>query len=506
MFGGKEGKVKKATIFFWGCLFFIFGIAAASFLPENIARQDQTIFTSLASLVFLIVVFKNRRARIAIGMCFLFVLGLWRYSFSFPTITPSHISFYNGRQALFIGTIAKGQMTDGGKQRITLEAEKLIETKDEYYKKIKISGKMILSLPSYPRYEIGDRLQIDCGLERPEKFNGFAYDRYLARYGVYSQCRYAKIEMAGGKEKGGGFILDKARLWVKDTLQKNLSGDEYGLAAGILLGDASGLSLETKDDFSGSGLTHLVAVSGMNISILAALLACFFLGIGLSRKKAFYISAFFLALYVLLVGAPASAIRAGIMGILVLWASSIGRVSRLDNLLFFTGSIMLLFNPRLLRDDIGFQLSFLAMLGFAYLMPIWEDVFDRHNIGSFGGVRDGLATTFSAQLFTWPVVAYYFSIFPILSLPANLLAGPVQAFYMIFNIISLFGSALSEKAGQIFFMIIGLLSKYVILIAKVFSAPDWSKINDFSLNMAQLAGYYILLLAIIFFIKKRIFQ
>src|SRR3989339_569191 len=150
-------------------------------------------------------------------------------------------------------------------------------------------------------------------------------------------------------------------LWVEP---------ESSLMAGLLYGARSGFSAQVNNDFSRAGITHIVAISGYNISVVSKILMSLLLLIGLNRRRAFWFAIFGIILFVIFTGASASVVRAGVMGVIVLLASQMGRLSRIGNILVFTAAVMLLFNPFVLVWDAGFQLSFLSTMGLVYLAPI----------------------------------------------------------------------------------------------------------------------------------------
>ena len=137
----------------------------------------------------------------------------------------------------------------------------------------------------------------------------------MARYNIYSVCYYPKIKKLA--ENTGNWLLSAIYNFkdiVRNKINKNLAEPQSSLAAGILLGDMRSADEELKLVFSRSGLSHITAVSGMNISILAVVSMTTLLFLGLSRRQAFYISILYLVAFVILVGMPASAVRAGVMG------------------------------------------------------------------------------------------------------------------------------------------------------------------------------------------------
>ena len=120
---------------------------------------------------------------------------------------------------------------------------------------------------------------------------------------------------------------------------------QSGLLIGLLLGGDGQLPKTVQDNFSKTGMTHIVAVSGYNVTIIAEYLMLFFLFLGLWRRQAFWVSILGIFLFVLMVGFPSSAVRAGVMGMLLLWAMKNGRLANSQNAIVFSAAVMLLINP-----------------------------------------------------------------------------------------------------------------------------------------------------------------
>ncbi len=237
----------------------------------------------------------------------------------------------------------------------------------------------MVSTNIYPKYEYGDKLKINCELITPEKFNGFSYDRYLARYNIYSVCYYPSLSRETGQGLDSKDLIYKKifsfKHLLQDKINSSLNEPEASLASAIFLGYKKNLPADLQDGFSKVGISHIVAISGMHIGIISVILMSVLIGFGFKRKYAFYIATFLLILYIVIIGFPASAMRAGLMGFLVLWALNLGRLNKITNSLFLTAAILLFINPKLLRDDIGFQLSFLAVLGIIYFYPSYSVIF-----------------------------------------------------------------------------------------------------------------------------------
>ncbi|MFH1822070.1 MAG: ComEC family competence protein, partial [Patescibacteria group bacterium] len=362
--------LSKSKIFLICCISFIVGIAAASFLPIRFIEHDFLWFIMITLfLVWIILFYKNKKILIIALIGLFLFLGVWRYSISIPVNLPNKIWYYNSQTVSAIGWVCNEPDIRDSNEKLEICVNKIIETQN-FTSLQDISGKILVTTNLYPSYKYGDELKIIGELKKPEKFYGFSYDRYLARYDIYSVSYYPKIEKITDTE---GNIIYQQIFKVKEKLHNvinyGLSEPEASLANAIILGYKKNIPEDLRQNFSQAGVSHIIAISGMHISILAGLIMAFLLAINISRKKAFWLASLFLIIYILLIGLPASAMRAGLMGFLVLWAMNLGRLNKLTNSLVLAAVVLLFINPKLLRDDIGFQLSFLAVLGISYFYP-----------------------------------------------------------------------------------------------------------------------------------------
>ena len=238
-----------------------------------------------------------------------------------------------------------------------------------------------------------------------------------------------------------------------------LGEPEASFTRAIVLGDKNGIPENIRRTFSRIGLSHVIAISGMHISILAALVMGLLFGAGLARKYAFYLSTLFLIFYIILIGLPASAVRAGLMGFLVLWALYIGRLNKIINSIIFTAAVLLLFNPKLLRSDIGFQLSFLAVLGIVYAYPLIDGWLEKIKIPKAKGMRDIFGITLAAQIFTMPILMLNFSTISLIAPFSNLAVIWTLPFLLAATFAALGMSFIIPGLSVIFF----LGTKYIIL-------------------------------------------
>lgn len=318
-----------------------------------------------------------------------------------------------------------------------------------------VDSLLSVTLSKYPLYKYGVQLELVGNLEAPKNFSDFDYERYLARYGIYSVMAWPQVKVLGQVNNLYSYLLNiKAQAYY--LINRALPEPEAGLANALLLGYKGTLNKIEKEAFSCCGLSHIIAISGSHLSLLSVLAFDFLLMLGVSRRRSFWPVLIFLWLYTMLTGLQASALRAAVMGSLTLWGEKNGRRDAGGRLLCLAASVMLLFNPLLLRDDLGFQLSFLAMLALIYLCPLGEKLWGR------GEVKSILIMTLASQLITWPISAYNFGRFSVIAPLANLVVVWIFAWLLPALLIATFLSFIFPPLGVIFFAPSYFMLHYVI--------------------------------------------
>jgi competence protein ComEC len=360
--------------------------------------------------------------------------------------------------------------------------------------------KFILNTDAYNAYKYGDDLKINCALSVPSNTGlDFDYRTYLAKDGIYYECKKAKIERAETNSGNKIYaILLKIKNKFDDNISKFIPYPEAGLLSGLILGGDNKLSKEIRDDFSTTGMTHIVAVSGYNVTIIAEYLMIIGIFIGLWRPQAFWFSAVGIILFVIMCGLPSSAVRAGVMGILLIWAMKNGRLANSQNAVLFSAAVMLLFNPLLLRWDIGFQLYFLATLGIIYFYPVLSNYLVKKN--KTFGLSEILFLTLSAQIFVLPVILYNFHKLSLISPLANLLVLPIIPFTMLLGFLTVLIGFIFNPLAIIFSWLAYLPLKYETFVINYLANLKYASV-EIKLSWRGVIAWYALLLVGIYFAK-----
>ncbi len=287
------------------------------------------------------------------------------------------------------------------------------------------------------------------------------------------------------------------RTRAEAGLGRGMPAREAQLARGFVLGEDEGIDERTKQDFRRSGLSHLLAVSGENVTLLALLAMPLLgaLGIGLRERLVWLIG--LIAVYVPLAGAGPSIQRAAVMGVAGLVATLAGRRASRLYALALALVLTLLVDPRV-ASDVGWQLSFAAVLGILLLAtPLRESLGARLGPGAWRrALAEGLAVTVAATLATAPLIAFHFETLSTTTLVANVLAMPAVAPAMWLGMVA---AAAAQVPGLPLEAINGLDALFLAYIAQVAAwcaAPGWAEL-EVHLDGAGLAISYLGLTAAI---------
>lgn len=355
----------------------------------------------------------------------------------------------------------------------------------------------------FPEYSFGDSLEISGQIKGVELENNEYAGYYLSK-NIKASYYYPKIITVKYYEQN---IFHKYLLIIRRYLinvrkgyekiiSRTMPEPEAGLLSGILLGSRANLSDDFTELLAKTGIIHIVALSGYNITIVASFFAI--VGKPLVKKFTFWLSIIGIWVFVFATGLSASVVRAAIMGSLLIIASMFGRRSSAFISVIFASSLMIFFNPYVLLYDIGFQLSFSAVCGILFLAPRLEKSLNIEN--SFFGKL--LVATFSAQIFTIPIISLYFGRISIVSLLTNLLVLPFIPFVMLFGFISLSVGYISLWLSEKLLIITWVILSYFKQIVRLLGNLELAEI-EYQMNIVTLVGIYIILFELIIIFKKR---
>jgi competence protein ComEC len=446
------------TIFFSVLLGFASGIVLDAFVTLSAPMQ-----ICIGAVAFALFFFKKLKV-FAVGMFLLAaLLGAYRSELAKPNAERFRDSI--GEKVSVEGIIVDEPAEKGYSTNFTLDAGD-------------VSMSVAAKEPGLIAY--GDKVTATGTLELPENFmtdqgNEFDYISYLYKDNILYKLKNAKVTV---RSHGHGNWVVAKLIPVKNAVLRSfhrvLPAKEADLLAGLNLGEKSNIDDEFRNDLVNTGTIHMIALSGANVTVIANTMRDFFVDIlRLSARLAAWSGAVCIILFVTMTGLQSSAVRAGIMALIAIFARGKGRTYDAFRALMFSGFLMLLWDPKYLVYDTSFQLSFLATLGIIFITPMLERSFTRvpQKILWVIPLREALSVTLGAQLSVLPFILYKMGTLSIISLPANILVLPPVPLAMglgaLAGLIGSFSTMLAQPFSFVTYIILRYITGTIKFFAKV---------------------------------------
>lgn len=478
----------KSLVFFWLLLAFITGVAAASFLPLGVPAVAAFLISGGSMAAFGLLRAGERQKLLVAGFAaVVFAVGMFWF------FRSEHADRFTedvlvGERVVLEGVVADDPVRWPRSQELLLR-------EDGNGREVRVI------LRPFPEYRYGERLRVSGRLERSER---------EARL----ELAFPEVASLGPGEWSIYRLLFAVRERFSDALLRHLPEPEGSFAAGLLLGERQNFPEALREDLRITGTTHLVALSGYNITIVADTLARFFSLLRLPLSATWWLALAGIAAFTLATGAAASVVRAAIMGALILLARRSGRIYHLRNALALAAAGMLVHDPSLLRFDIGFQLSFLATLGLVYLSPVvasWLSCATTRmfiagrGLGFFQNgrivdaaprpsfLRDTLTATLAAQLAVLPLIVFHFGQLSLVAPAANLAVLPFVPLTMFLGFVTGAAGFLGDELGRAAALAGRLPLAYALSAIRWFASLPAASIDVLRFGPAMLVGAYAVL-------------
>lgn len=502
---------------FYLCLSFIVGITLQSFIP--LPRAFAWGFL-IAGFLIVIIFLPTRKNNLPVfGFCFLFLaFGIIIFQITELAIENDPLRQLNDTPEKIT---LKGYVADAPDKR------------EKYQKlKIKIDGTnsiLLVTTELYSEYQYLNRLSIEGKLKTPEITEDFNYKNYLLKDGIYSIMDFPELEILPEKLNYTPFNFFYEKIIflkekIRESVYLNFKSSQRFLLEGVLLGDNKTMSPQLRDKLNSAGLRHITAVSGSHVTLMSSMIVSFLMLFPLRRQHAIIASLIFIWMYVVMIGLPASAVRAGIMGSILLLAKVLGRQNTSARTIVLAAAIMLFENPLILRYDVGFQLSFLASMGIIYLNPLFtyslESIVKKYSekfqltqilqktkhqelfLQKAKNLLDIFSITIVAQIFTLPVMLYYFGNISLIAPLTNLLVIPSIYWLMMFGFSSALIGIFSHFLGWVFSLPTHLFLYYFLAVTDVFYQP-WAVKKIGAIPFFWIIIYYTMLTALIYLFNRK---
>jgi len=499
----------RITLFFTAGI--LLGIYQPEFFKEGLVRVGVMASIPVYYIAYLLI--RKRQARRlvtgVIGLVIIFLFGYLHLLLSTDARSEDHLLSVHD-QIQYYEAIVRGAPESKSKSwRIEVEVTK-VKTNAWLDKKCKvllyISRKSIDQIP----WHYGDRLLIKGNpiqLKPPANPYEFDFKRFLSFKNIYHQ-QFASAEQIQRLEqtqrKGFLYYSLQARAWSTAKLNQFIDGEqEQVIAAALVLGVTEGIDTDLQNAYAASGAMHVLAVSGLHVGIIYAILLFLLRPLNQfawSRWVVFIISIVCLWSFAFVTGLSPSVLRAVTMFSFIALARPLGWRTNIYNTLAGSAFLLLLFNPYLIMS-VGFQLSYLAVLGIVYLQRPLYNLWEIEN-----RVADWIwqitCVSIAAQASTFALGMLYFHQFPVYFLVSNLFVIPLSTLVLVIGILLLIVSAWSAAAG-----LIGISLTYLIkaLNGVVFYVEDlpFSLISEIHITTLQCWVMMIFLLGVVFTIEFR---
>ena len=359
------------------------------------------------------------------------------------------------------------------------------------------------------KLKYGDKIEFYLEYEKPStarNYMGFDYSNYLKTKKIFGTVNLKEEDVEIISHDNSNIILRKIyelRNLMKTKIEKLLPKETSGLCLGMLIGETSGIEENMQEDFRDSNLSHILAVSGANVSYIIVSITYIFNKMCLRKRLSKIISIILLILFMLLTGCTSSVNRACIMAILMLIAELLYRKSDVYNNLAISALILLIINPYSLLD-IGFQLSYMGTIGIVFL---------HDKIGNFIKINNKIvkyffemiAVTTCANLAIIPIMMFHFNTISLTFYFSNIIVGPILGIVVIIGFIMFFISLIFTPISSLIAIVLNLMLIFIIKIAEITANMPFSKITIITPSFFFIIVWYLIIISISYKQKVKIF-
>lgn len=518
-------------------LLFIIGIFTGSYFFFNPVVIISIILLQIIFLVYNYRVFDGNISALIIFASIIVSVGLLKADIDFYLIPGNSVSKIpdtkRNEETKLVGVIQDIPTSDSNKIKFRLETEFLIgktdtniisgdilvtlkrSNKTDYNEFRKVQTVDNLNYDYKPDLKAGDRVLIYGKLSEPfeERNPGeFNYKKYLTLHDIYKTFTitgYDNIEIIS-RDNLNFFnqkIIYPARQFASKNIDEYVGGDEGAFLKGLVTGERQDISKKVKDDFVKTGVMHIIAVSGLNVAYIILSISLILTLFRVPHLPRVIVILVFLIFYCFFTGAPASIIRATVMGSLLLISSVMQRKTNTYNIVGLAVLVILVYDSKQLFDP-GFILSFSAVLSMVFFYEKFNEIFLQKVLDSkikfkkvVYNILGLIFVTLAAQIGTLPITSNYFEKISFVSLLANAVMVPLSNLSLA---IGFFQIAIATFSGYISSVIADanfFLLKFQLYIVNILASVKYAYIGFYKFNTINTIAYF-LILAILFTAKK----
>lgn len=427
-------------------------------------------------------------------------LGVFSSYFNVQMNLKTHISNFISEKNIVQGVVSE-------KLKSTIYYDKFI-LKAEHINEQNCIGKILLYVPKQQKTEIevGNKIKV---FETPKLLqnalnpNQFDYSKYLKNQNVFHEIKIKKTNtIYVSKDTNFYFYIHliKSKL-LKSYDVKSFKKDNYNLLMALVFGEKTELSKEISNSYTQAGIIHILAISGLHIALIYGIILWLTKPLLRFKKGRLYVFLFSLSVlwfYAILAGFSASIVRAAVMFSVVALAKIVNRQSNIYNSLAVSALLLLVYNPNYLFD-VGFQLSFAAVLSIVIFQPLVKKFsYSKHII--ILKIKELLLISLVAQIGVLPLTLYYFGQFPLLFLLANLIAIPLSSLILILGLVLIPFNLLFPKAATYLSVVVNFLIETMNAFTTWIVKFDIFIIKNIAFHEALVLLLYLIIAAILYFV------
>lgn len=445
----------------WTVLFCILGILAEHYIPKGMYL---VLFFAVLLLISILLIWHYKSYAPAVFYSFLIIGFFISFIGQQPLNQSLEALAENEKTTIIYGTVIDIGNTKTGKQKLTIKTKEIKWYNDIYYEPVKLYA----LIEKNSNLEIGKNIVLKGELltfSQKTIPSGFDETRYMKTKGYDYKIFPEEIKIEDGKKKGFFIAVNRLREKVSEIYDAILPQKEAGILKAMITGNKDDIDEITRDLYNKAGIAHIIAISGLHVSVISVLLFYLLDKVLKNKRLCSFITILFLFCYMIFTGCSPSTVRAVIMTSTMLFGTILFREGEKYNTIALAALILLLYQPLYLWD-IGFQLSFIAVIGIFMGSTIIKKYKKIKN-----KALDIMVLSAIVCFSSFPIAAYHFYYVPLGGILANVvvvpLMGIVVGFGMIAGLAGLISTHLATFFVGIVFILLKLYEFVCILIAKL---------------------------------------
>ena len=492
----KNLRIHDQTLFFLGST----GVLSGIFLT-NIFRENAIFFLFLVCIISIQIIFFFRSIiPFLLVFIILFCLGGYLSLERFNKIDYAATLFEKETVYFTKNTFIRGTITEKISENNT-GARYILRNITIGSRDFPSIVGIIVTFPDSRRKNTDDIISFTWKLQLPMNNEIFDYRTYLLLNNIYATIKVPSSEKLGSHTSSSTFIfIRNIRSRLLSVIEEIYPWESAKLLQWMLIGERANFSKETKKNFNSAGLTHIIAVSGFNITIILIFLSFLFRSFPMVIRL--FLATLCIGFFTLLVGPQISVLRASIFGMVSYTILLSWKKMRAFSILLAVAVGFSLLDPLILNYDVSFHLSFLAVFGLLFFGDFFNRIFSF--LPRWFGLRESLAMCFAAMVFTLPILLINFGQISLISPLANVLVVPLIPFIMLGGFVSMIGTLLFSYLGVLIGFPTWLWLSYILKVITWLGGLSYAAIPiDLGAYRYVLEiGYFMIIGFLVLFFQK----